>query len=554
MKFEDYLANTFNKNYKMTPDYDDDSNTHWFYKRCSTARVAMETPLSALRLSIKLLQFLKCINEDTEDISQIELFNVLKGSDIQAKKRDLSFVYDICERAIELRDDEEFSEEALQNVAKECSDDGGGDNDDGALEGTNNATKQGNEENDETDAPASSMNDQPTTKENGNNNGDLISNKHGINFDELHCFQLRTRVLGLNIPSFKVLWKYLQIAGWTWSGGIYHIPKGKRSYVKYGREGLSKKIYKHFNIIIDPSRSSQKNDVIGEEESNDEEGPESFTNSNDLVNYLDEYCMPDYRATSAEIRAQETALSVKSNAYKRRNIRLRFELLEVAYRERTGQTIAGNNNTKSKYGHNHRPCDVCFKGANRIYPRVACRDCGLVVHTHCYGLLDHGENSSVKKGSGGALVDEKGLFTCDVCSQTVTNGKSGVRWNASQSSGWRYHEHPNAICPLCNRKDIAGGMVRIVVDEESSTGGGAKMGNNKRKRKSRQSGESTSETYVHLFCLNSLQNGTISPRSVRSSSSVIAHIGDGLDRAAEVLKETEVSCYNMHSTSFLSLG
>jgi len=67
-----------------------DDNTQWFYNRCSTARTTMQTPLSTLNLSIKLLQYIKSLDEDTEEISQMDLFNVLKGRDIQAKERDLS--------------------------------------------------------------------------------------------------------------------------------------------------------------------------------------------------------------------------------------------------------------------------------------------------------------------------------------------------------------------------------------------------------------------------------------------------------------------------------
>ena len=43
---------------------------------------------------------------------------------------------------------------------------------------------------------------------------------------------------------------------------------------------------------------------------------------------------------------------------------------------------------KSKYGHNRRPCEVCFEGSSVLCPRVACRDCGLMVHTNCHGLRE----------------------------------------------------------------------------------------------------------------------------------------------------------------------
>ena len=94
----------------------DDSNAQWLYHQCCAARTAMETPLSPLQLAIKVLQFVKSIDEDADDVNQMELFKFLK-EDGKAKRRDLSFVFEISERAVELRDDEELTEEALRRVA-----------------------------------------------------------------------------------------------------------------------------------------------------------------------------------------------------------------------------------------------------------------------------------------------------------------------------------------------------------------------------------------------------------------------------------------------------
>jgi len=536
-----------------------DDNTQWFYNRCSTARTTMQTPLSTLNLSIKLLQYIKSLDEDTEEISQMDLFNVLKGRDIQAKERDLSFVFAICERAIGLRDDDDFTEEGLRLVAAENGD-GNDNNNEGAPEGASEEVEIGNTN--------------ETCEVRNNNSGTITTaassaaiqsisqkSKHDDNFDELHCYQLRTHVLGLNIPSFSKLWQYLQIAGWTYSGGTYHIPKGKRkesSSIDYGMDGMASKIYKHFNIdstINDDVEENSSDDII------EEEGPDTFEGSNELVDYLDEYCMPDYRATSAEVHAQYTKSCTKSKAYKRRNIRLRFELLEVAFNERKRKSqeqskkaqeaalakkkaqindqADGDDNddivmkdddlSQSKYGHNHRPCEVCFKGASYDYPRVACRECGLVVHTHCYGLIDYGKKGKARIG---AEVDEKGLFTCDICSQTGGVDKTGsMKWKAAQSSGWRIHEHPLATCALCERKDITGGMIRIVPDDST--------GNNNRKRKSRR--EAVPETFVHLFCINSLPGSRFSANTIRSSNNAALHVSDALTKAKEVSRELEVS-------------
>eukprot|EP00571_Detonula_confervacea_P007930 CAMPEP_0172313678 /NCGR_PEP_ID=MMETSP1058-20130122/20750_1 /TAXON_ID=83371 /ORGANISM="Detonula confervacea, Strain CCMP 353" /LENGTH=1016 /DNA_ID=CAMNT_0013027375 /DNA_START=84 /DNA_END=3134 /DNA_ORIENTATION=+ len=553
----------------MEPD--EDSNAHWLYRRCSTARTTMQTPLSALHLSIKVLRFIKSIDEDADDISQMELFNVLKNQG-QAKKRDLSFVFELCERAIELRDDEEFSEESLRAIAASS-----GDGDETAsyeigaaqrrlifgvvadeADGENNATgdNSADGENISTDAATTSVRAQSgeerLTSECTSaavNNVDDDPNRH-MNFDELHCFQLRTRVLGLNMPTFSELWRYLQTAGWTYSSAKYHIPKGRKVGMKWDMEDMAKRIYKHFNLDNTCNLYGTEQSDVEELNNEEEEGPEIFDNPNDLVDYLDEFCMPDYRATPAEIRVQDAALSLKPKAYKRRNKRLRFELLEVAYRERTRKSAVDQEqhddiSPKSKYGHNHRPCEVCFKGTNHLYPRVACRECGLVVHTHCYGLLDHGEEkdssnnnsrSTFDSARKGANVDDKGFFTCDVCANNIMSTKQRRKcWNTTQSSGWRVHEHPNAVCPLCDKKHITGAMIRIVVKEEGRTGIPAKKN---RKRKSRRSADS-SETWAHLFCINSLPSITTAPSSIRSSDTAVLRIGDALDSATEIVRETE---------------
>ena len=84
----------------------------WFYHRCSAARSAMETPVTPLQLAIKVLKFVKSMDKDADEVNQLELFNVLR--DRKAKRCDLSFVFEIGERAVELRDDEGLTEEALR--------------------------------------------------------------------------------------------------------------------------------------------------------------------------------------------------------------------------------------------------------------------------------------------------------------------------------------------------------------------------------------------------------------------------------------------------------
>jgi len=127
-------------------DDEDHSNARWFYRRCSAARISMETPLSTLELSLRVLRFVESIvvdvdgeeeeeeeDDDCDDRAsssfQLRLFDELRDG-CRARRRDLSFVYDVCDRALDLRDDGEFTEAALRAVAKEAGEavarDGGG--------------------------------------------------------------------------------------------------------------------------------------------------------------------------------------------------------------------------------------------------------------------------------------------------------------------------------------------------------------------------------------------------------------------------------------------
>jgi len=304
-------------------------------------------------------------------------------------------------------------------------------------------------------------------------------------------------------------------------------------------------MYKHFNLDDGHARGRtgtehpSSGDGEGADDADEEEGPEIFDSSNELVEYLDEYCMPDYRATMAEVEAARVALSAHTSAYRRRNLRLRLDLLEVVHRERLRKSLARREEeSRSKYGHSHRPCEVCFRGANPVYPRVACRECGLVVHTNCYGLTDHADK---KGGDGnGAEVDEKGYFTCDVCAiKCVFPRKIGRKqlYHASQRSGWRVHQHPDAACPLCGWNHITGGMVRITTDDsDAAVPSDAKS----RKRKSRRSEDS--ESWVHLFCMNALPlKKKVSPGSVRSGGDATVHIRNLLNESSEMVREIDVS-------------
>jgi rubrerythrin len=583
-------------------DDEDHSNARWFYRRCSAARISMETPLSTLELSLRVLRFVESIvvdvdgeeEEEEEDdcddrassSSQLRLFDDLRDG-CRARRRDLSFVYDVCDRALDLRDDGEFTEAALRAVAKaeEAAGDGDGGciglesrdiGDDAVADAAAASAAVASGEDVEaiivasgivdpsdgrkitSDVAAAAASSAPSRSARGgesssaraddNDDDDHQRGEQHVDIDGLRCFQLRTRVFGLSLPTFTTeLWRYLQLAGWTHSNytGKYHIPKRIKERRYDDSEDMAKRMYKHFNLDDGHARGRNgtehpsSGDGEGADDADEEEGPEIFDSSNELVDYLDEYCMPDYRATMAEVEAARVALSAHTSAYRRRNLRLRLDLLEVVHRERLRKSLARREEeSRSKYGHSHRPCEVCFRGANPVYPRVACRDCGLVVHTNCYGLTDHAEK---KGGDGnGAEVDEKGYFTCDVCAiKCVFPRKIGRKqlYHASQRSGWRVHQHPDAACPLCGWNHITGGMVRIAADDsDAAVPSDAKS----RKRKSRRS--EVSESWVHLFCMNALPfKKKVSPGSVRSGGDATVHIRNMLNESSEMVRVVDVS-------------
>lgn len=91
------------------------TNTHWLFHRCSAACLQMESPLSPLELAIKTLHVIRCIANDDQfdEHLQHKLFAVLKNG----KRRDLEFVFEVSERAVELRDDTTLTEESLREAA-----------------------------------------------------------------------------------------------------------------------------------------------------------------------------------------------------------------------------------------------------------------------------------------------------------------------------------------------------------------------------------------------------------------------------------------------------
>ncbi|KAL7519961.1 hypothetical protein ACHAWX_005325 [Stephanocyclus meneghinianus] len=542
------------------------SNTSWLYQRCliSTSNQPSSSTSSspndaALTLSIKTLRIIRSSSDD-EDVANG--CASVTHSALYAASRDLKFVLDVVARAEDLCRDEELNEQALVAVASAAaaapSDDVGTgvlcgedlvereldvsekngimDEEDGGIGDASverNHDTQIDHENIETsigvggDIDDSDMEqgDLDAKKLHGTMEGEngkasdetecddanvSINTNQDTKIDddvsqhidpfELHCFQLRTKVLGLSLPSFTTeLWKYLQMAGWTYVQGTYRPPKEKRG-IWSDPEDMVKRVFREVGDFRGNAATMEH-----QQEADSEEGPEIFETANQIVEYLDQYCLPDYSLTALQIQAERDRLAQKSAAYARRCKRLRYELLEIAYRERLRQqlTLSGEvTGIKSKYGHHHRPCEVCFQGAHPKYPRVACRDCGLVVHTQCYGLSDYchgvGDFATTSNSNNSKVVDEKGFFQCEVCNVSLATPSINKKllWNAPQNARWRAYSHPNAVCQLCESNLISGGMIRIT-NEPTSTGEDTAA---KRRRSRNQS----CETWVHIYCYNAL--------------------------------------------------
>ena len=90
-------------------------NAYWLYERCSAACIQMETPLSPLDLSIEILGFVLSIKDDDKFEANLhrKLFDVMKDG----KRRDLDLIFDVIERALELREDATLDERGVQEVA-----------------------------------------------------------------------------------------------------------------------------------------------------------------------------------------------------------------------------------------------------------------------------------------------------------------------------------------------------------------------------------------------------------------------------------------------------
>eukprot|EP01082_Thalassiosira_pseudonana_P001477 g745.t1 g745 contig10:648962-649549(+) len=103
------------------------SNAHWLYQRCSKARATMQTPLTTLQLSLRILHVVKMKSSannsnggdssDDDSIDEHAIQQQLFEATKEGKKRDISFVYEVVERVEELMEDEDLTVEALRAIA-----------------------------------------------------------------------------------------------------------------------------------------------------------------------------------------------------------------------------------------------------------------------------------------------------------------------------------------------------------------------------------------------------------------------------------------------------
>ena len=99
------------------------SNAHWLYQRCSKARATMQTPLTTLQLSLRILHVVKMKSSannsnggdssDDDSIDEHAIQQQLFEATKEGKKRDISFVYEVVERVEELMEDEDLTVEKL---------------------------------------------------------------------------------------------------------------------------------------------------------------------------------------------------------------------------------------------------------------------------------------------------------------------------------------------------------------------------------------------------------------------------------------------------------
>ena len=92
-----------------------DSNAYWLYQRCSTSIEQMESHITTLEFSITILRIIRSI--DNDDKFEGNLQSKLFDSTNVGKRRDLQLIYDVTERALELKEDDTLDVHSLQEVA-----------------------------------------------------------------------------------------------------------------------------------------------------------------------------------------------------------------------------------------------------------------------------------------------------------------------------------------------------------------------------------------------------------------------------------------------------
>ena len=366
----------------------DNANIAWLYERCAKVRTDRMTPLV---LASEVLDAIKSFEGDAQQSIEADMpYTLFKVFSSANERKDMTFVFDVSARAQRIHGDREATPERLREYHEAAvgssgeGEAGGGRGAAGPQEAT--AERPGSAggllagvyntvasvasyfspnkrrrveaptaAGVSLDGPIRASNDETIAMQQQQPNATAITGPQvaimntsrkglpDLTDDEL-CFQLRTRVLGLALPTFTTeCWRYLQMAGWTYSAGKYHIPKGKSCDDDEYLDTLAimKGIFDKSDL--DGGSGEELQEPTSEP---DEEGPTSFESPNDLIDYLDEFAMPDYRQSTAEVEARERINEARSPGYRRRNLRLRFALLQIAYRERNKQ-LGGKKAGKS---------------------------------------------------------------------------------------------------------------------------------------------------------------------------------------------------------------
>lgn len=123
------------------------------------------------------------------------------------------------------------------------------------------------------------------------------------------------------------------IAGWTYSRGKYRVPPPTTESRSKCRIDFVEVIYNYFDLDSCTSYSGEPDAKQHSAELRVDAFAVEFENSDELVAYLDEYCLPHYTLKQSDVQAQHLALLARSETYKYLNLQSRYDLLGVVFNE-----------------------------------------------------------------------------------------------------------------------------------------------------------------------------------------------------------------------------